>query len=291
MEAERLERFGKQYRRLTHEALDRGDVEAAKGSQRKLFTQYRTMHRALKRILAVTIAASITEFETRQASDTEAFVAAVDAGDLVLARRVLEEQRDVHRVFHDAYVDWFAELLSKLQVEYGTERLYQVLRDTGGEFAGDFAKWATLTPEELLDSSVFLQLCHPDGELEVTEDDEKYTIVQGLCGTGGRLLAEGRFDGPDALARIPIANPASLGLPGLPTYCAHCTVWNSVLSYENEGRPLWVIDHPLGSSCSIHIYKDPSRIPEEFLARIRDERHKSDSAPEGGTAPASSEPR
>lgn len=282
MDAERLERFSKQYRGLTHEALDRGDGDAAKAAQKKLFTQYRTMHRALRRILAVTVEASIAEFESRQAADAVRFAAAVDAGDAEGARRVLEEQRDVHRVFHDTYVDWFAELASKLQDAYGPERFYEILRETGAEFTGDFAKWVELTPEELLDSSVFLQLCHPDGELTVTEDDEKYTIHQHECGTGGRLMAEGRFDGPHGWARIPVANPGSLGKPGLPTYCAHCTVWNSVLSYETAGRPLWVIDHPLDHSCAIHIYKDPSRIPEEYLRAIRDERHTQGSSPQGG---------
>ena len=285
MDGERLDRFSKQYRGLTLEALERGDTEAAKDAQKKLFTQYRTMHRALRRILAVTIEASVREFEAEQATDAGRFAAAVDAGDTAGARAILEEQRDTHRVFHDTYVDWFAEILSKLQGEYGPDRLYEVLRATGGEFADDFKKWARLSPEELLDSSVFLQLCHPDGELDVTEDDEKYTITQSLCGTGGRLLQEGRFDGPDALARIPIANPASLGLPGLPTYCAHCTVWNSVLGYENEGRPLWVIDHPLTSSCAIHIYKDPARVPEEYLRRIHDDRHHGEAGAQPGAGP------
>lgn len=269
MDAERRASYARKYRGQTLEALDAGRDDEARAALALLLTQYRTMHRALRRILSVTVEETVAQYERAQADDAERFAAALDAGDRRRAREVLEEHRDVHRAFHDVYVDTFAALLSAVQERYGSERLYEALRTTGEEFRGDFAKWARLGPEELLDSSVFLQLAHPDGELEVEEDEDKYTIRQG-CGTGGRLMAEGRFDGPDGLARIPVANPASVGTPGLPTYCAHCTVWNSVLTYEHEGRPLWVIDHPLGRSCAIHIYKDPSRIPADYLARLRD---------------------
>ncbi|MBX6382574.1 MAG: hypothetical protein IRZ07_06305 [Microbispora sp.] len=268
MDEERRRRFAKQYRGLTLEALDAGDAEAAKRNQELLFKQYRMMERALRRIVAILMDAAVSEYDEAQARDRAAFQRAVDAADADAARRLLDEHRALHRRFHNMYVDWVAELLSEIHEAYGTDRFYELMRETGAEFREDFRRWAEYSPEQLLDSSVFMQLTHPDGSLEVEEDEEKYTIRQ-HCGTGGRLMAEGRFDGEGALARIPVANPASLGEAGLPTYCAHCTVWNTVLTTEQEGHPLWVIEHPHHTSCAIHIYKDPSRIPEEYLARIR----------------------
>jgi hypothetical protein len=265
--------------------LEQGDADAAKANQVLLFKQYRTMERALRRILNIMVQAALEEYERAQERDAARFAEAVDTGDKERAAELLDEHRELHRTYHDMYVNWFAEIASALHETYGTDRFYEIMLETGDEFREDFAAWARLTPEQLLDSSVFLQMCHPETELEVEEDDEKYTIRQ-HCGTGGRLLREGRFDGEKALARIPVANPASVGKPGMPTYCAHTVVWNSVLSYKNEGRPLWVIDHPNDSSCTIHIYKDPAKIPREYLERIRDARSAPTPSPDRGVAPS-----
>jgi hypothetical protein len=268
MEPEQLRRFAKQYRGLALEALDAGDADGAVEAQRLLFKQYRMMERSLRRILAILIDAALERYDEAQAADSERFAADAHGGEADAARELLDTHRELHRRFHNMYVDWTAELLSALHETYGSERFEAILRETGEEFAEAFSQWARMSPEELLDASVFMQLSHPDGELTVTEDDERYTIHQG-CGTGGRLIAEGRFDGEDGLARIPVADPASLGAPGLPTYCAHCTVWNTVMTAERHGAPLWVIDHPHDGSCSVHVYKDRSRTPSEYLQRLR----------------------
>lgn len=217
--------------------------------------------------LAALLAAALAGFERAQQRAAAAFGAAVEEGRRFRARVVFEQHRQTHRHLHDVVVDAIAEVLSACHSLFGEERFYQLLRATGEDFSGEFHRWALLSPEELLDASVFMQLCHPDTELEVDEDDDRYVIRQ-HCGSGGRLLAEGRFDGPNALARVGVAGPASVGNPGIPTYCAHCTVWNTVLTNEREGRPLWVIDHPHDSSCTISIYKRPEGIPAEYLRAI-----------------------
>lgn len=267
MDAERLRRFSKQYRGLALEAIERGRHDEAIESQRLLFKQYRMMERSLKRILSILIDAGLEQYDLAQRRDAKVFADALGRGDADRARRLLDEHRELHRRFHNMYVDWTADLLSALHETYGAKRFEEILRDTGKEFSGAFVEWEKMSPEQLLDSSVFMQLSHPDGELTVTEDDERYTIHQG-CGTGGRLIAEGRFDGPDALARMPEATPGSLGQPGLPTYCAHCTVWNTVMTAERYGAPLWVIDHPHDSSCAVHVYKDRANTPREYLRRV-----------------------
>lgn len=260
--------MARQYTGLTRDALRAGDAEAALSSQRLAFKQYRMMHTGLERIMRLMLETSVAEYRSSQEGDGKRFEEAVRAGEFDRAEELLEEHRDLHRRFHDMYVDWFAELCSAWHERYGTERFYELMRSAGEDFAGDFAAWAKLSPEELLDSSIFMQLSHPDGWAEIEEDEEKFTIHQG-CGTGGRLMAEGRFDGEGALQRIPTDHPASLGEAGLPTYCAHCAIWNTVMTSEREDGPLWVIDHPHDSSCTITIYKDRSKVPAEYLERLR----------------------
>lgn len=217
--------------------------------------------------LAALLTAALAGFDEAQERDAAAFQRAVAGGHRFRARAVLEQRRQNHRRLHDIVVDAIAEGLSAVYTLFGEERFYALLRATGEDFSGDFHKWAQLSPEQLVDASVFMQMCHPDTELEVDEDEDRYVIRQ-HCGSGGRLIAEGRFDGPDALARVGGAGPASLGRPGIPTYCAHCTVWNTVMTNEREGQPVWVIDHPHDSSCTISIYKRRDRIPAAYLRAI-----------------------
>ena len=56
------------------------------------------------------------------------------------------------------------------------------------------------------------------------EDDEKIILTMKQCGSGGRLINKGAYEGPHAYRKFKKAAPYTWGEEGLPIYCGHC-VW------------------------------------------------------------------
>jgi hypothetical protein len=268
MDPKEREELGKGYLGQLTEALTKHDGAAAETASRGLEKQFFMMHRALHRILTSLLPLVLERFRRHHAERFEALRGAVQSTDWDAAEGWLENIRTHHRDFHDLYANWFAELLTVFTNAYGDDELAELLRASGQGFLSDFARWDAMSPEELLKASVFLQLSHPGGKLRIEEDDEKYTLLQDPCGTGGRMLDEGKYEGEAPYARVAAARPETAGHEGLPAYCAHCTVWNTLLTAEQFGAPHWVIEHPIHSSCRIHIYKDRSRTPRQYLERL-----------------------
>jgi hypothetical protein len=267
MDAKRRNEIGLGYRGRLRVALDTGDYAGGAELIGTLAKEFLMMQRTLRRIITALAAPTLDEFSSAQNEIVARFENAAAAGDGASARAAYEELEEQHERMHDMVMRWFAELLSTAARIYGEEGLERILRKSGEEFKQDFEKWAAMTPEQLVEASAWLQLSHPHGWMQIDEDDEKYTLHQG-CGTGGRMIGEGRFDAPDGYARSGQAAGYSASKAGMPTYCLHCTVWNTLQSTEWFGRTPWVIEHPLNDSCSIHVYKDQRQVPKEYLDRL-----------------------
>lgn len=268
MDPKEREELGKGYVGQLTEALTRRDAAVAAKASGGLEKQFFMMHRALHRILSTLLPLVLERFRRHHSEKFAQLRQALESGDWSAAERKLDDIKSHHRQFHDLYANWFAELLTTFTNAYGDEELAELLRASGEEFIGEFARWNEMSAEEMVKASVFLQLSHPGGGLHIEEDDEKYTLVQHPCGTGGRMLDEGKYEGEAPYARTTDARPENAGHAGLPAYCAHCTVWNTLMTAERFGAPHWVIEHPIHSSCRIHIYKDRSRTPREYLERL-----------------------
>ena len=268
MDPKEREELGKGYVGQLTEALTRQDATTAETASRGLEKQFFMMHRALQRILSTLLPLVLERFRRHHGERFTLLRQMLEAGDWLTAERKLDDIKSHHRRFHDLYANWFAELLTTFTNAYGDEELAELLRASGEEFIGEFARWNEMTVEEMVKASVFLQLSHPGGGLHIEEDEEKYTLVQHPCGTGGRMLDEGKYAGETPYGRMADARPENAGHAGLPAYCAHCTVWNTLMTAERFGAPHWVIEHPIHSSCRIHIYKDRSRTPREYLERL-----------------------
>lgn len=268
MDPEKRERLGKGYLGQLREALEKREAAEADQASRGLEKQFFMMHRALQRILISLMPLVLERFRGHHARFFESLREDIARQDWSAAQDRLKNIQHHHQAFHDMYVHWFAGMLTTFVQEYGDDALAELLRASGEEFVGDFERWNTFTPEQLLEASVFLQLSHPGGQLRIEEDEEKYTLVQNPCGTGGRLLDEGKYEGDAPYARFGAARPETAGHEGLPAYCAHCTVWNTMITAKRFGAPHWVIEHPIHGSCRIHIYKDRSRVPADYLRRL-----------------------
>ena len=104
--------------------------------------------------------------------------------------------------------------------------------------------------------------------MTLEEDDEKVTLTNTPCGSGGRLIKMGGYNPEIGLKRI--AEPAEItfNTPDFPLYCVHCPLFNRN-AIDNTGE-LTFINNPPGDgiSCVSYFYKDKKDIPEEYYKRL-----------------------
>jgi len=106
-------------------------------------------------------------------------------------------------------------------------------------------------------------------EFYVEQDEEKTVITVTSCGSGGKMMKEGKYDNTD---RHPMnggttkkAYPWSCNQAGMPYYCIHAPLmfsklpkewgWNQIdfeygRQFDDDGNP---VDEP----CKVTIYKKP----------------------------------
>jgi hypothetical protein len=162
-----------------------------------------------------------------------------------------------------------AEVFGWVLERFGPDGLLRFHRASAeGQRAG-FEKWERMGPAEFARASAFLLKQHM-GNVEVREDDEKFTIEQAPCGSGGRLRLAGVYAGPAALPLVEERGPLTAGQASLPVYCSHCPVWNGLAPLEWFGRPHWVFDRPArpDGSCTLHIYKRRAGAPAAYAAAL-----------------------
>jgi hypothetical protein len=140
-------------------------------------------------------------------------------------------------------------------------------------------------------------LVGPDrnGDIEVTEDEEKYVIAFDPCGSGGRGqrgdLVEGtpsRSEAPYNFGVTTEEHDWAWNEKGVCYYCAHCCFALEYWPAQQWGHPLRVIDSPLypeetsgeqPKKCAWTIYKSVDAIPAAAYARIGMSKPASDGTP------------
>lgn len=196
---------------------------------------------------------------------------AVAAGDAERAEALLDRCVHQWRTLQDYSINWITSLLSFVGRELGEEGVERALRATGDELVGDRQgpEWEELPASKRARAIASAMLAN-FGSCEVDEDDEKITLSF-RCGTGGRMIDEGRYDeqgGPYLTLRE--RAPRTFMRDALPVYCAHCSVNNEIQPVE-RGQPPVTVQHPPtapGEPCVHHIYKDPSAMPDGVYVRI-----------------------
>jgi hypothetical protein len=175
------------------------------------------------------------------------------------------------RSLQEYSINWITSLLSFVGEELGEEAVEQALRRTGEEFVmprrttGD---WSAL-PASVRAKVIARAMVSNFGAVEVDEDDEKITLSF-RCGSGGRLIDEGAYEGDDAYLTLREAAGRTFMRDELPVYCAHCSVNNEIQAIEWGGTPT-SIEYPperAGEPCVHHVYKDVDALPEAVFERI-----------------------
>lgn len=201
---------------------------------------------------------------------------ALDRGDIDAARAAIDDAAGRWRSLQDYSISWITSLLSFVGRELGEDGVERALRQFGDEFIRarrtpppGRPAWDEL-PAEVRAAAITKAMVANFGACEVAEDDEKITLSF-RCGTGGRLIDEGRYDdadGPFLTLREPA--PRTFGRAALPVYCAHCSVNNEMQAVEWGSAPV-TVEHPPerpGEPCVHHVYRDVAALPPEVYVRI-----------------------
>jgi hypothetical protein len=205
-------------------------------------------------------------------------IEAIDRGDLDEARALCQAMKHEWRSLHDLMVEGIAGLITYVQDQEGDEGVAKAWR------AGNEKGWKR--DVETIDSMDRKQVAHAlaatwrahsgsgtgpnPGAFTVTEDDEKITFAMNPCGSGQRLVRNGRYEGDDAFGTTAEAHDWSYDRKAFPLYCTHCTFMNESLPIEWIGRPLYPSHPPTDYAkdpCVWHWYKDPADIPPEYAQR------------------------
>lgn len=197
--------------------------------------------------------------------------AAMARGDTARAASLIDRAVAQWRSLQDYSINWITSLLTFVADELGEEAVERALRRTGEDFVKArrdpaWDAWPAAQRAKAIASAMVANF----SECSVDEDDEKI-VLSFRCGTGGRLMDEGRYDeqgGPYRTLRDPA--PRTFMRDALPVYCAHCAINNEIQPVE-WGRAPVTVEHPPvhpGEPCVHYIYKDVTAIPPEVYVRI-----------------------
>jgi len=172
----------------------------------------------------------------------------------------------------DYSINWITSLLTFIGEEMGEEAVERALRKTGEEFVrprrDTGTEWGSL-PASARAKVIARAMLANMGAVDVAEDDEKI-VLSFRCGSGGKLIDDGRYEGEHAYLRLREQGPRTLMRDELWVYCAHCSVNNEMQPVEWGGTPTSVEYPPErpGEPCVHHIYKDVTKLPAAAYERI-----------------------
>lgn len=222
-------------------------------------------------LVAEALTAGEAGFDRAHAENAQSTLAAIRRGDATAALAHVDvKEHALYLPLHDRYVRFMAESMAFALKHGGDEGLMRFQMETAEGQKSGFDKWEAMSAADFAQASAFLLKMHMS-EVTVTEDAERFTLHQQLCGSGGRLRTMGAYDGPDALPFVEHAGPLTFGQPRLPVYCSHCPVWNGVATLKWYGRVHWLFEHAARAdgSCTAHIYKRKEDQPAALVAPLR----------------------
>jgi hypothetical protein len=199
-------------------------------------------------------------------------IEAVETGDPDAAKKIAQRMYNEFLSMHDGYRNWITALLSEIGRRMGDEALEEIMVET-------VRAWWIPNLEALSKAGgnraemVKMFAAGLRGHLQpmdVEEDEEKVVLRMKPCGSGGRLLLEGKYRGPDGFLEIASPQRMTYGRPDFPVYCAHEAAMEEI-DIDRNGAPFVVVEpaSKLGEEpCSFIIYKDPSKIPEKYYERL-----------------------
>src|SRR5271167_2216029 len=159
----------------------------------------------------------ITELEKRT---LDRLLEAIDSGDSQGAKKIAQRMYKEFLSMHDLYRNWTSATLSFVARRFGDQVLEEVMTE------GVKAWWLPTLENfpqgpEALRARVKMFVSGLHGHLQpmhIEEDDEKVVLQMKPCGSGGRLVLEGKYEGPNAFHTIKDAQRMTYGRANFPVY-------------------------------------------------------------------------
>jgi hypothetical protein len=197
---------------------------------------------------------------------------AVDEGDSEKAKQLAKRMYNEFLGMHDLYRDGTTGLLSWIGRRYGDEVLEEAMTEWVKAWWLRALERYPKGPNALR-QRIKMFAAGLRGHLQplrITEDEEKVVIQMMPCGSGGRLVLEGKYEGPDAFLTIEKAQRLTYNRPCFPVYCAHEPPME-IVDIEKNGAPFVVVE-PAGTIgkevCSFIVFKDPAKVPDRYYERL-----------------------
>ena len=197
-------------------------------------------------------------FSLSQRRISEEILDALDAQDARRALYLLAEKEDTQfQGIHDVLLDLMARSFDLAYRERGSEGLEAFQMGLAEGQRSGFDAWERLSSHDFVKAYAFLLKQHRS-DLLVREETDAWVIDQSYCGSGGRLILQGRYSGEESLSTVPGPNPVCGGLSELPVYCTHCVVWNGMAPDMWYGHPhIELLDAAQpGGGCSLRVPKN-----------------------------------
>jgi hypothetical protein len=123
------------------------------------------------------------------------------------------------------------------------------------------------------------------GDFELIETEDRYILRFDPCGSGGRTIRGDWIEGTPARMEPPYNWTVSQeehtwnhNTKGVCHYCTHCIRLMEELPMDRFGYPVRVVDPPVypdtnrdpavRQKCQWQMFKDPTKVPEEYYERV-----------------------
>ncbi len=215
---------------------------------------------------------SDTEIAEMEKRTLDRLLDAIQAEDKEKAKQIAQRMYNEFLGMHDLYRDGSTAILSFIGRKYGDEVLEEAMTEWVRAWWLPALERYPKGPEALR-QRVKMFVAGLRGHLQplhIEEDDDKVVIQMLPCGSGGRLILEGKYEGPDPFLTLDKPQKLTYSRAHFPVYCAHEPPME-ILDIEKHGSPLVVVEpsEELGKQpCSFIIYKDPSKVPEKYYERL-----------------------
>ncbi len=213
--------------------------------------------------------AELREMEKRS---VDRLTEAIEAGETEKAKQIAKRMYNEFVSMHDLYRDWTTSMLSEIGKRFGDQALEEIMTEgVKAWWLPNLEKMAKGSPTMAQRIKMFVAGLR--GHLQpmnIVEDEEKVVIQMRPCGSGGRLVLEGKYEGPNAFLTVEKPQRMTYNRANFPVYCAHEPPMELV-DIEKNGAPFVVVEPAavLGKEhCSFIIYKDKSKVPEKYYERL-----------------------
>jgi len=189
-------------------------------------------------------------------------ITAIEANETNRAVQLAQRMSEEFQGMHDLYLNWAAAFMSFIGRRYGDDILGESIKEVM-QYTADASGIDTAALLEGMSDEERIQVFAKGirGHMQpfrVKEEKDSYDILLDHCGSGGRLIQQGAYEGPHALHKIKEPSPMTFGQKDFPVYCTHCHFEGTTMGDE----PFYEViasEKPGHSPCVLRMHKRQMR--------------------------------